>query len=55
MWIKFKQPKSACRKCVRVQLIKNGKNLLTRQDGCLNYIEDEDGYMIAGFGRKGPI
>jgi len=38
MGIKFKQRNSAIRKCVRVQLIKNGKNLLTKYDGCLNYI-----------------
>jgi ribosomal protein S12 len=53
--IKFKQPNSAIRKCARFQLIKNGKNLLTLQDGCLNYIEDGDVDVIAGFRRKSPL
>ena len=55
MGIKFMQPNSAIRKCARVQLIKNGKNLLALHDGCLNHIEDGDVYVIAWFGRKGSI
>ena len=36
-----KQPNSAIRKCVRVQLIKNGKKItaFVPNDGCLNFIE----------------
>ncbi|KAH9686471.1 40S ribosomal protein S23 [Citrus sinensis] len=38
-----------------VQLIKNGKKIVTfvPSDGCLNYIEENDKVLIAGFGRKG--
>jgi len=55
MGIKFKQPNSVIRKCARAQLIKNGKKTLALQDGCLNYIEDGDSYVIAIFKRKGPF
>ncbi|KAF7152179.1 hypothetical protein RHSIM_Rhsim01G0221000 [Rhododendron simsii] len=50
-----KQPNSAIRKCARVQLIKNGKKIaaFVPNDGCLNYIEENDEVLIAGFGRKG--
>lgn len=53
--IEAKQPNSAIRKCVRVQLIKNGKKIsaFVPRDGCLNYIEENDEVLIAGFGRKG--
>ncbi|KAJ0088438.1 hypothetical protein Patl1_32040 [Pistacia atlantica] len=45
----------AIRKCARVQLIKNGKKIaaFVPNDGCLNYIEENDEVLIAGFGRKG--
>ena len=50
-----KQPNSAIRKCIRVQLIKNGKKItaFVPNDGCLNFIEENDEVLIAGFGRKG--
>ncbi|XP_042482041.1 40S ribosomal protein S23-like [Macadamia integrifolia] len=53
--IKAKQPNSAIRKCACVQLIKNGKKIaaFVPSDGCLNYIEENDEALIAGFGRKG--
>lgn len=53
--IEAKQPNSAIRKCVRVQLIKNGKKItaFVPRDGCLNYIDENDEVLIAGFGRKG--
>merc|ERR1711937_186334 len=40
--VEAKQPNSAIRKCVRVQLIKNGKKItaFVPNDGCLNYIEE---------------
>lgn len=61
MWFLFfrgveaKQPNSAIRKCVRVQLIKNGKKItaFVPRDGCLNHIEENDEVLVAGFGRKG--
>jgi len=53
--IEAKQPNSAIRKCARVQLIKNGKKIaaFVPNDGCLNYIEENDEVLIAGFGRRG--
>ena len=53
--IEAKQPNSAIRKCVRVQLIKNGKKIaaFVPRDGCLNYVDENDEVLIAGFGRKG--
>ena len=52
--VEAKQPNSAIRKCVRVQLIKNGKKItaFVPNDGCLNFIEENDD-PVAGFGRKG--
>ena len=53
--IEAKQPNSAIRKCVRVQLIKNGKKIaaFVPRDGCLNYIDENDEVLISGFGRRG--
>jgi len=53
--IESKQPNSAVRKAVRVQLLKNGKKVaaFVPRDGCLNFIEENDEVLIAGFGRKG--
>ncbi|CAG5129256.1 unnamed protein product, partial [Candidula unifasciata] len=55
--VETKQPNSAIRKCVRVQLIKNGKKItaFVPNDGCLNFIEDNDEVLVAGFGRKGHV
>jgi ribosomal protein S12 len=40
--VESKQPNSAIRKCIRVQLIKNGKKVtaFVPMDGCLNFIEE---------------
>ncbi|KAG5933879.1 40S ribosomal protein S23 [Claviceps sorghi] len=53
--VEAKQPNSAIRKCVRVQLIKNGKKVtaFVPNDGCLNFIDENDEVLLAGFGRKG--
>ncbi|XP_043845714.1 40S ribosomal protein S23-like [Dromiciops gliroides] len=53
--VEAKQPNSAIRKCVRIQLIKNGKKItaFVPNDGCLNFIEENDEALVAGFGRKG--
>ena len=83
--VEAKQPNSAIRKCVRVQLIKNGKKVtafgmfvtgylalrvisvwyrLIRiwaddpvvavpNDGCLNFVDENDEVLLSGFGRKG--
>jgi small subunit ribosomal protein S23e len=62
--IEAKQPNSAVRKCVRVQLIKNGKKyaiwyMVNRidfrvtsfvpNDGCLNFIDENDGMKLVIF------
>eukprot|EP00756_Hemistasia_phaeocysticola_P020690 Hpha_TRINITY_DN15732_c0_g5::TRINITY_DN15732_c0_g5_i1::g.38401::m.38401/K02973/RP-S23e, RPS23; small subunit ribosomal protein S23e len=53
--VEAKQPNSAIRKCVRVQLIKNGKRILAfvPNDGCLHFIEENDEVLVAGLGRSG--
>jgi len=71
--VEAKQPNSAIRKCVRVQLIKNGKKVtafvpvcfsrswnensiltvLDQNDGCLNFVDENDEVLISGFGRRG--
>ena len=48
--IESKQPNSAIRKCVRVQIIKNGKlaTAFLPGDGALNYVDEHDEVMIEG-------
>jgi len=50
--IESKQPNSAVRKCVRVQLIKNNKvvTAFVPEDGALNFIDERDEVLIAGMG-----
>lgn len=50
--VESKQPNSAIRKCVRVQLIKNGKQVtaFVPRDGGLLFIEEHDEVMIEGIG-----
>ena len=50
--IESKQPNSAIRKCVRTQLIKNGR-LITAflpGDGALNVIDEHDEVVVEGIG-----
>ncbi|XP_068927894.1 small ribosomal subunit protein uS12-like [Petaurus breviceps papuanus] len=53
--VEAKQYNSAIRKCARVQLTKNGKKIIAfvPNDGCLNFIEEKDEVLVAGFGQKG--
>lgn len=53
--VEAKQPNSAVRKAVRVQLIKNGKKItaFVPKDGLLNSIEPNDIVTIQGAGKKG--
>lgn len=53
--IESKQPNSAVRKCVRVMLKKNGKKIaaFVPNDGCLNFIDENDEVLVSGFGRSG--
>ncbi|MBA7525315.1 hypothetical protein ES705_17466 [subsurface metagenome] len=54
--VEAKQPNSAIRKCVRVQLIKNGKQVTAfcPGDGAIKFIDEHDEVLIVGVGgRKG--
>jgi small subunit ribosomal protein S12 len=50
--VESKQPNSAIRKCVRVQLVKNGKQITAflPGDGALNYVDEHDEVIIEGIG-----
>ena len=50
--IEAKQPNSAMRKCVRVQLIKNGKELtaMAPKDGAIKFIDEHDEVLVEGIG-----
>ncbi|MEX2725429.1 MAG: 30S ribosomal protein S12 [Candidatus Freyarchaeota archaeon] len=50
--IEAKQPNSAIRKAVRVQLIKNGKQVTAflPGDGALNFVDEHDEVIVAGIG-----
>lgn len=50
--IAAKQPNSAVRKCVRVQLIKNGKSVTAflPRDGAMNFIDEHDEVHVEGMG-----
>jgi len=56
--IEAKQPNSALRKCVRVQLLKNGKQLtaFVPGDGAIDHIDEHDEVLIEGIGgaKGGP-
>ena len=50
--IAAKEPNSAARKCVRVQLIKNGKSVTAflPRDGAMNFIDEHDEVHVEGMG-----
>jgi small subunit ribosomal protein S12 len=50
--VESRQPNSAVRKCVRVQLIKNGKQItaFVPWDGSLNVIDEHDEVVVEGIG-----
>lgn len=50
--VESKQPNSAIRKCVRVQLIKNGRQVTAFMpgDGALNQVDEHDEVLICGIG-----
>ncbi|MCL5788577.1 MAG: 30S ribosomal protein S12 [Candidatus Marsarchaeota archaeon] len=50
--VESRQPNSAVRKCVRVQLIKNGKQLTAflPGDGSLNFVDEHDEVVVEGIG-----
>ncbi|RLF58227.1 MAG: 30S ribosomal protein S12 [Thermoplasmata archaeon] len=54
--IEAKQPNSAIRKCVKVQLIKNGRQVTAfcPGTGAINFVDEHDEVIIEGIGgRKG--
>ncbi|MEZ0394668.1 MAG: 30S ribosomal protein S12 [Desulfurococcaceae archaeon] len=53
--VESRKPNSAVRKCVRVQLVKNGKvvTAFVPYDGGVNYIDEHDEVVIEGIG--GPM
>ncbi|RLF37196.1 MAG: 30S ribosomal protein S12 [Thermoplasmata archaeon] len=52
--IEAKQPNSAIRKCVKVQLIKNGRQVtaFAPGDGAINFIDEHDEVIIEGIGGR---
>ena len=50
--IESKQPNSAIRKCVRIQIVKNGKQVTAflPGDGALNFVDEHDEVMVQGIG-----
>ncbi|MBI4258600.1 MAG: 30S ribosomal protein S12 [Thaumarchaeota archaeon] len=50
--VESKQPNSAIRKCVRLQLVKNGKQVTAflPGDGALNYVDEHDEVFVEGIG-----
>ena len=52
--IEAKQPNSAIRKCVKIQLIKNGRQVTAFAvgDGAINFIDEHDEVLIEGIGCR---
>ncbi|HOT94813.1 MAG TPA: 30S ribosomal protein S12 [Methanoregulaceae archaeon] len=52
--VEAKQPNSAIRKCVRVQLIKNGRQVtaFAAGDGAINFIDEHDEVVVEGIGGR---
>jgi len=50
--VESKQPNSAIRKCVRVQVVKNGKQVTAflPGDGALNFVDEHDEVTVEGIG-----
>ncbi|MBM5805540.1 MAG: 30S ribosomal protein S12 [Candidatus Verstraetearchaeota archaeon] len=53
--VESRQPNSAVRKCARIQLIKNGKQITAflPGDGALNFVDEHDEVIVEGIG--GPM
>ena len=52
--IEAKQPNSAIRNCVKIQLIKNGRQITAFAvgDGAINFIDEHDEVMVEGIGGR---
>ena len=54
MGVEAKQPNSAIRKCVRIQLIKNGRQVTAfcPGDGAVNFIDEHDEVTVERIGGR---
>lgn len=52
--VEAKQPNSAIRKCVKIQLIKNGRQItaFAPGNGAINFIDEHDEVMVEGIGGR---
>lgn len=52
--LEAKQPNSAIRKCVKLQLIKNGRQItaFAPGNGAINFIDEHDEVMVEGIGGR---
>jgi small subunit ribosomal protein S12 len=52
--VEAKQPNSGIRKCVKVQLIKNGRQVTAFAvgDGAINFIDEHDEVLVEGIGGR---
>ena len=52
--IEAKQPNSAIRKCVKIQLIKNGRQItaFAPGDNAIGFIDEHDEVLVEGIGRR---
>jgi small subunit ribosomal protein S12 len=52
--IEAKQPNSAIRKCIKIQLIKNGRQITAFAvgDGAINFIDEHDEVLVEGIGGR---
>ncbi len=52
--IEAKQPNSAIRKCVKIQLIKNGRQItaFTPGDNAIGFIDEHDEVLVEGIGGR---
>ena len=52
--IEAKQPNSGIRKCVKIQLIKNGRQITAFAvgDGAINFIDEHDEVLVEGIGGR---
>jgi len=52
--VEAKQPNSAIRKCVKIQLIKNGRQITAFAvgDGAINFIDEHDEVLVEGIGGR---
>jgi len=52
--VEAKQPNSGLRKCIKVQLIKNGRQITAFAvgDGAINFIDEHDEVLVEGIGGR---